>query len=112
MFGFADMIGNYEMRKVERFDEGDLSVSTCRVTDSIKPYETAVSHPQYNAGTWVIVALYDTEEEAREGHDKWVDLMTAEELPAELRDVSGAEIALLVDAFAGEEDWRTHKRQS
>lgn len=34
MFDFLDMIGNYEQRAVARFEQGDLLVDTCAVTDS------------------------------------------------------------------------------
>lgn len=34
--------------------------------------ETAVSHPFYNRGLWVVVETYTDPEQAKEGHDKWV----------------------------------------
>jgi hypothetical protein len=45
---------------------------------AIRPYETAISWPRrYKQGQeeWVIVAAYDTEEEARAGHADWVKIM-------------------------------------
>ena len=83
MFDYFDMAYNYEDRKVANYTSGDVTlfVDTARVTDSSKPYETAISHPKYNHNKWVIVELYDTKEEAQIGHDKWVALMTAEILP-------------------------------
>lgn len=113
MLSFLSMAGNYEQRKVANYEgEGGLEIDTAAVTDSRKPYETGILHPQYNSGAWVIVELYDTKEEARAGHDKWVKIMTADILPAALRDVSSCEVAELADAFSDEEDdWRLHKRQ-
>ena len=106
MFKFFDMMGNYEERKVDRYETEDLIVDTCAVNDSAEPYETAIEHPAYNNGKWVVVEMYDSKEEAQRGHDKWVKLMTAKELPTELKDVSTAEIANLCDAL-GDDDWRT-----
>ncbi len=91
---------------IDKYEEGDLFISTARNTDSQHPFETAVSHPKYNNNALVIVAEYDTKEEAQEGHDKWVRIMTAPELPAELRDVSTAGIAELCEAVGGD-DFRT-----
>lgn len=99
MFFGIDMAGNYDSRKVDRYEDGDLVVSTARVTDSDKPYETAVMHPLYNDGKFVIVELYDTEDEARNGHEHWVRTMTQDELPDELRDVSTASIVSLSKAL-------------
>ncbi len=110
MFEFMDMIGNYEERKVDRFSKGNLIVDTCSVTDSDKPFETAVKHPKFNQEKWIVVELYDTKEEAQEGHNKWIKIMTAEKLPLELKDISSAKIAKLCDAVT-EENWRTRLKE-
>ena len=104
MFGFMNMQGTYEARKVDRYEKDDLFVDTCLVTGSDKPYETAVAHPKYNGGKMVIVELYDTKAQAQEGHDRWVKTMTAKTLPKSLKDVSTAEVAQLLDIFGTE--WR------
>ena len=77
MRGLFDFLleDDYEDRKIERYDDDELFVSTCRVSDSERPYETAVSTPEYNKGKIVIVEMYDTEQEAREGHHKWLEAM-------------------------------------
>jgi hypothetical protein len=105
MFGFISMMGNYEERKVARYevDDSPLVIDTCAVTDSSLPYETGIRDPRYNGGAWVIVELYATRQEAEEGHERWVRIMT-QEPPAVLRDVSTAEIAELCDACG--DDWR------
>jgi len=109
LFGFADMYGTYESRKVGRLDTEDgVSVSTARVTDSDKPYETAVMHPRYKKDEWIIVECYDTKAEAKEGHEKWVKTMTSKTLPATLMDVSTAQAAQLLDAL--DKDWRGKKK--
>lgn len=92
MFGILGMMGNYEQRKVDNFKKDKIVVDTVRVTDSHKPFETGICHPDYKGGDWVIVELYDTKEEAQTGHDRWVKTMTAKKLPAVLNDVSTAEI--------------------
>jgi len=104
LFDFLSMADNYEQRKVDRFEKGELTVDTCSVSDSDKPYETAIEHPRYNAGKWVIVELYDTREEAEVGHKKWVKKMTSKKLPTGLKDISTAEIAKLADILGT--DWR------
>lgn len=108
MFDFFNMAYNYEARAIARFEQGDVIIDTCAVIDAAQPYETGVSHPAYNDGDWVIVELYDTKEEAQTGHDKWVETMTAAELPESLCDVSSASITQLLDTSTGN-DWRTYK---
>ena len=82
MFGFLDMIDNYEKRLVANDKRGDAVIDTVAVTDSDDPFETAVQHPQYNSGGWVIVETYKTKEDSQVGHDKWVKVMSADILPA------------------------------
>ena len=92
------MIDNYDDRKVDRYEQNGLIVDTCSVNDGDHPYETAVSHPKYNSGEWVIVEAYDTKEEAQAGHDKWIETMTAKKLPATLKDCGNALIAQLAES--------------
>lgn len=98
MFGFMDMMGNYDSRKVDRYETEGLLVSTCSVTDGQKPFETAVSHRSYNDGKWVIVEMYDTEAKAQIGHLNWVKTMTADALPKKLVDCCNAEVSQLGEA--------------
>lgn len=37
MFDFLGMIGNYESRKVDSYEDENVYVSTARVTDSTQP---------------------------------------------------------------------------
>lgn len=108
MFGnLFGMFDNYEDRKVDRYEEGNLLVDTCSVTDAAQPYETAVAHPNYNGGDIVIVECYDTKQEAQDGHNRWVAIMTTFPLPVKLLDVSSAAIAALIDMFHDDDDnWR------
>lgn len=101
LFDFFSMASNYEERKVACFEKDGLTVDTCLVTDSDKDYETRIEHPSYNDGAWVIVELYDTKEEAKKGHDKWVKIMNAEKLPPSLKDVSTATVAKLKNTVVG-----------
>jgi len=111
MFGFMDMYGNYEQRKVDNFTDKEkgIFVDTCMVTDSSQPYETAIEHPKYNRGKMIIVEMYDTKEEAQTGHDKWVKTMTGKNLPKTLKDVSSCEIAKILEE-ADKSDWRINKK--
>ena len=104
MFGFS-MMFNYEDRKVDRYEDGVMVISMAAVDDSDKPYETAVAHPNYNDGKFVIVSTYDSRLEAEIGHQAWVQIMTAETLPVTLNDVSTAFVTALMDAIGGT-DWR------
>lgn len=98
LFGFFNMIDNYEERKVKNYTLNELNIDTCAVSDSDKPYETGIQHPLYNEGKWIIVELYDTKEEAENGHDKWVKIMTKNKLPEVLKDVNSCFIAKYGDA--------------
>lgn len=112
MFDFLAMADNYEERAVDRYEDEEIGliIDTAAVDDSDKPYETAVSHPAYNKGKWIIVELYDILDTAQAGHDKWVAKMTKSELPKKLIDVSTAEIADLCDGVSGA-DWRIKAMQ-
>ncbi|MCM1217365.1 MAG: hypothetical protein NC548_22955 [Lachnospiraceae bacterium] len=48
-----------------------IVVDTCFTNDTMR-YETGI---QINGGEWVIVAYYDTEDEAVKGHDHWCNIM-------------------------------------
>ena len=110
LFDFLSMGGNYEERKVDRFEKGRLVIDTCAVADSDQSFETAVGHPKYNKGDWVVVEMYDSRKEAQIGHKKWIKKMTAKNLPKELADVSTAETARLCDSAYGGENWRNIKK--
>ena len=103
MFNFMMDVGNYDSRKVDRYEEGDVFVSTAGVSDGQKPFETAVARPEYNDGKMVIVEMYDTEAAAQIGHCNWVKTMTSDDLPDYLRDCGNAGLAQLIDLVGGEE---------
>jgi hypothetical protein len=102
MFEFF-FAGSYDDRKVDRYEDEakGLIVSTCSMNDTEHPFETAVSHPRYNNGEWVIVQEYDTQEDAQKGHDEWVARMTAKVLPNQLEDVSTSGSAKWLAEFDG-----------
>ena len=110
LLDFLSMADNYEERKVERYQEGDVFVSTAAVDDSSYPFETAVAHPEYNDGAIVIVENYDDRASAETGHNRWVKTMTADDLPDELVDIGGADIATMLDAVSEDDTWRRYKR--
>lgn len=102
LFNFLSM-DSYESRKVARYDgEDGFFISTAAVNDSDHPFETAVAHPLYNGGGIVIVEMYDSKEEAQEGHDRWVNKMTASDLPETLSDVSTSGIVKLAAALGAD----------
>lgn len=97
-FGFFSMMDDYDTRNVDNYSDGFMTIDTSAATDTDRPFETGIQHPQFNDGKWVIVEYYDTREDAQVGHNKWVYKMT-HELPDMLVDVSTCEIALLIDAI-------------
>ena len=108
MFGLnlLSMLHNYDIRKVGRDDFRWGFISTCRVTDGRKDYETAVEHKDYNGGAIVIVECYDTEQQAEDGHKRWVRTMTAKKLPQTLKDCANTEIAQLCKAVGSEMEFK------
>ena len=96
MFNFLGMMGNYDNRKIGRFDDNGIIISTALVTDGDFKYETAVGHPDYDAGDFIIVEAYSNRDNAESGHEKWVGIMTSDELPNELRDCQNSSVSQLV----------------
>lgn len=111
MFNFINMFSGYDVRKIAHYEDDDLLVDTCAVTDSAQPYETAVAHPAYGDGRIVIVEMYHTVKEAEDGYQRWIATMTADKLLDSLQDVSTATIASLCAAVAEDDSWRTFARQ-
>ena len=109
MFGFMGMMENYDDRKVDRYEAEGMIISTASVTDSDWIYETAVSHLSYNNGDWIIVEGYDDKDIAEKGHKKWVNKMTADELPETVEDISTADVVKLGLAL-GVETRDVHKK--
>jgi hypothetical protein len=99
MSEFMKDVGTYESRKVARDDFPWGFVSTARVNDGDKPYETAVKHDRYDHTKMVIVASYLTAEEATIGHAEWVKRMTADELPPELVDCGNSSVSKMSHAL-------------
>lgn len=94
------MANNYDDRKVGRFEEGRVLVSTAEVCDGDKPFETAVRHPEYNGGDYIIVEAYDTRTLAETGHAAWVERMTSDALPHSLTDCNNASTTFCEQTFA------------
>lgn len=92
MFSFLSMSNNYSERKIDRYEDDILIVDTCAVDDGEQPFETAVAHPFYNNGEYVIVEAYSSTEEAQEGHNKWLQKMQTNPLPDKLIDCCNSEI--------------------
>lgn len=93
MFDFLLDVGNYDDRKVARYDASNLHISTAQVSDGRQPYETAIGHLAYvDEGKWIIVEAYDTRESALEGHNRWVQKMTEDKLPKALMEIANSHI--------------------
>ncbi len=68
-------------KTVRSFVRGQLQVCTIQ-RGSL--FGTAIRHPTYYKNNWIVVQRYRTKLEAELGHDKWVKLMTAGEMPMRL----------------------------
>lgn len=112
LMGAAKGWDSIENRRVSRYDGEDLIISTVAIPDSEQPYETAISHCLYKYGKWIIVEMYNLIEESQIGHDKWVGIMAADELPDELRDVATSEEILDAEALCDlpDDSHRVHRR--
>ena len=81
LFGWINMINTGDARRVGQYNKNGVFVDTSKVTDADKPYETGIEHPLFNGGVMIIVEYYDTVEQATEGQEKWVKLLTGVDLP-------------------------------
>lgn len=114
-FDPVSLFNNYDEREVAVYTAEDThgGVSTVAMPDTDHPYETAIWHPKYNDGKLVIVAEYDTKEEAQAGHASWVEKFKADKLPNPLIDVSSAKVKQVEDlalALMGEGPDRAMER--
>lgn len=110
---FTFMGDNYEERVLARFEaeNREFVVDTAAVTDSDDPYETAVSHLEYDEGRWIVVETYASKDKALVGHEDWVQRMTTEPLPEALRDCSNCILGKFIDILVDPgEDWRLFPR--
>jgi len=107
--GIAANAKTYDIRKVDCYKTDTVIVDTCEVYESYNKFETGISHRAYNEGNWIIVEVYDDIVSAKQGHDRWVEMMTQDELPACLVDTSTNNISDFVDSSYGE-GWRAFPR--
>lgn len=98
--GLRDFAVSEQIRIGQHIDHSSgLIVDTASVSDAEQVWETAVCHPAYNLGNWVAVEMYETRTQAEAGHTKWVQIMTAEQLPERLFEVSTALIIRIDERF-------------
>lgn len=76
MLGLLYMIGNYEDRKVDRFESDLFTIDTAAITDRDQAYETAIAHKDFRDGNWIILGWRQTKEEAQKFHDEMVAYYT------------------------------------
>lgn len=75
MYGILTMSGNYEERMVANTKEDDWEVDTVEVTDRSWLYETAVRHPKFRQGSWIVVEGASNIGNAEAMHNRWVEIM-------------------------------------
>lgn len=110
MFDFFSMKDNYEQRAVSRYEDSVMVIDTAAVDDGSQPYETGISHPEYNDGLWIIVEAYATYHQAIQGHDRWVAKMTSDELPESLKDCKNADIVRVFSEIVGDMEYKRTPR--
>lgn len=64
---------------------GDITIDTCIPSDT-GVWETGIKRKSVE-GEWVIVSQYDSDKEAKEGHEQWVKLMK-EKPTCKLKDIN------------------------
>lgn len=73
VFAFISTIGEQPVLTANTELDG-IVVDTCLPADT-KIYETGIRRDKIE-GIWVIVEQYENEDKAKEGHERWVKLMT------------------------------------
>lgn len=77
LFGLMSMMGNHDSRVVVNTKRDKFVLDTARVTDRDLPYETAVSHKDFNDGDWIVLEWSATKEDAEKVHAKWLEKLDA-----------------------------------
>ena len=87
-----------------QLDCGECTVSTLVPFGykSLDTYETAISHPLYKNGKFIVVEEYAGEDLAKIGHNKWVNLCETDGLPTTLVDVGGGIIGSFCNRLGAE----------
>ena len=79
MFDFLKLMEyarNHSERLIENTTVNGIEIDTCYANDMGKDYETGL----YIEGIWYIAEDYDTKEEAKTGHKKYVELIRNKKL--------------------------------
>lgn len=76
MWGLEDFLkflitnwDSYEDRLVENTKQDEYEIDTCFANDKNK-YETGI---RKNDGEWIVVEEYNTKEDAKQQHKKWIE---------------------------------------
>ena len=77
LFGILTMADNYDLRVVKNTVRDTFTLDTVLVTDRALPYETAVSHDDFNDAEWIVLEWSKTKEDAERTHDKWLAKLDA-----------------------------------
>ena len=92
--GVEDGTLTHKRDEIGHYESEELLVDTCHdpVGDH---FETAVCDLRYGGGTcWIIVERYDDRVRAKERHNHWIQLLTGDQPPAELRDIDIYDIGI------------------
>lgn len=108
LFGWQDMVGNYNERKVARDEVNGFVIDTVLVTDRSWKYETAIMHEDFNDDDWIIVQGYATLDDAVRGHKEWLDICTNSPILS-LKDCYTDEV---FERQKGEIKWLGNQKQS
>lgn len=87
---YKEMAGTYDQRNIcHDVTSNKFEIDTSIVTDRTYKYESAVSHPEFNRGAWVILDSAPDEESAKVMHQSFIDYFEEE----------GDSLEELVDAY-------------
>lgn len=100
-----DMLFNIEERRVGFYETENFKISTVRVTDADKNYETGIKHEDFNDNRYIIVEEYDTFDQAQDGHNEWVQkLINTKSKDLVLKDISSSVWKKLEELSSENED--------
>lgn len=89
--GLLPYLNNHQERVVANTKISNIEIDTCFADDIGKDFETGLCIN----GVWLIVEDYDTKEEAKAGHEKYVKLIQNKELK-NVVDIYGAGSAEII----------------
>ena len=70
---------SFEYRRIRLWSANGIAVSTIYAYD-VARYETAIQHPNFDAGYWIIVEYADSLEKALDMHSRWQNIFIEDKI--------------------------------